>query len=237
VRAATYDGGVPNPVIAELQRAVRLRGGEPLLTWYGAGARIELSVRTFANWVDKTANLIEDLDAAGGTVAGIVSRDHPGSWMSLVWPLAAWQRGCTYTVSDGPADLVVTGPGLTAAVDGIGTIACSLHPLALGLRDLPVDVLDYTGEALARPDAHWALEVDAAGAAWTQPGRSLTHGDLAALPSSPGRTLVQTSDAFGTLAAAVLAPLLGGGSCVLVDEPADAARLASLCRSERAVLA
>lgn len=228
---------MPNPVIAELQRAVRLRGGEPLLTWYGAGARIELSVRTFANWVDKTANLIEDLDAAGCTVAGIVSRDHPGSWMSLVWPLAAWQRDCTYTLSDGPADLVVTGPEHPAAVEGVVTIACSLHPLGLGLRTLPEDVLDYTGEALARPDAHWAVEVEADGAAWTQPGRSITHGDLAALRPSSGRSLVQTSDAFGTLTAAVLGPLLGGGSSVLVDEPADAERLESLCRSERAVLA
>jgi len=228
---------VLNPVIVALRRASAVRGSDPLLTWYGAGARVELSVRTFANWVDKTANLIEDLDAAGGTIAGALSRDHPGNWMSLVWPLAAWQRGCTYALADEPADLLVTGPDATGGDRETVTVACSLHPLALGLRDLPDGVLDYTSEALARPDAHWASDVVPDGAAWIQPGRSLTHAELGKLPGSPERRIVQTSDAFGTLEAALLGPLLGGGSAVLVDEPADAARLASLCRSERAVLA
>jgi len=228
---------VPNPVIVALRRAAVARGSDPLLTWYGGGARVELSVRTFANWVDKTANLIEDLDAGGGTIAGSVSRDHPGSWMSLVWPLAAWQRGCAYAPSDGPADLLVTGPEPGTARGSIATLACSLHPLALGLRDLPDGVLDYTSEALAQPDAHWASEVAAAAPAWVEAGRGIGHADLAAVPGSAERRLVRTSDAFGTLEAAVLAPLLGGGSAVLLDEPADAERLASLGRSERAVLA
>jgi uncharacterized protein (TIGR03089 family) len=227
---------VLNPVIVALQRAVRTRGSEPLISWYGGGARVELSVRTFANWVDKTANLIGSLDAAGGTVAGTVSRTNPGNWMSLVWPLAAWQSGCTYALEPAPADLVVTGPDAPHAVPGVTTLACSLHPLALGLRDLPDGVLDYSGEALAQPDAHWAEDVSDA-PAWLETGRSLSHAELGDLPGTGARRLVQTSDAFGTLAAAVLAPLLGGGSSVLVDEPVEAERLAALLRSERSVLA
>lgn len=226
-----------NPVITALERAARSRGSDPLLTWYGAGARVEFSVRTFANWVDKTANLIGELDAAGGTIAGAVSRTAPGNWMSLVWPLAAWQRGCTYSVDAAEADLIVVGPVDPRPHPGVPTVACSLHPLALGLRGLDGDVLDYSGEALAQPDAHWAEEVSGHADAWVESGRSLSHGDLGEVRGTAERRLAQASDAFATLEAAVLAPLLGGGSAVLVDEAADPERLAALCRSERAVLA
>ncbi len=226
-----------NPVIVALRRAAGSRGSEPLVTWYGAGARVELSVRTFANWVDKTANLVEALDAAGGTIAGTVSRTNPGNWMSLVWPLAAWQRGCMYSLDPGPVDLAVVGPDDPRPQPGVTTLACSLHPLGLGLRDLPDGVGDYSGEALAQPDSHWAEDVAADAPAWLEPGRSLSHAELAALAGSAERRLVLTSDAFATLEAAVLSPLLGGGSSVLVDEPADGDRLAALCRAERAVLA
>lgn len=226
-----------NPVIVALQRAVRTRGSEPLLTWYGSGARVELSVRTFANWVDKTANLIESLDAAGGTISGTVSRTHPGNWMSLVWPLAAWQRGCTYALDASPADLAVIGPDDPRPLPGTTTLACSLHPLALGLRDLPDGVDDFSSEALAQPDAHWADDVAGAAPAWIDAGRTLSHAGLGEVPGTGDRRLVRTSDAFGTLEAAILAPLLGGGAAVLVDEPVDAGRLAALLKSERAVLA
>lgn len=226
-----------NPVIVALQRAVRTRGSEPLLTWYGSGARVELSVRTFANWVDKTANLIEALDAAGGTIAGTVSRTHPGSWMSLVWPLAAWQRGCTYALDASSADLAVVGPDDPRPLPGATTLACSLHPLALGLRDLPDGVDDFSSEALAQPDAHWADDAAADAPAWIESGRRVSHAELGDLPGVRERRLVQTSDAFGTLEAALLAPLLGGGSAVLVDEPVEAGRLDGLRKSERAVLA
>lgn len=226
-----------NPVTLALERAARTRGSEPLLTWYGAGARVEFSVRTFANWVDKTANLIEASEAAGGTVAGLVSRTSPGNWMSLVWPLAAWQRGCAYALTAAGADLVVVGPDDPRPHPGSTTLACSLHPLALGLRELPDGVDDYSGEALAQPDAHWATEAAADAPAWLEPGRSLSHAEVGQLAGTAERRLVRTSDPLGTLQAAVVAPLLGGGSSVLVDEPADADRLAALCRSERAVLA
>ena len=52
-------------VLTALQRRARTSGGEPLLTHYDldTGGRTELSVAPFANWVAKTANLIEDLGA------------------------------------------------------------------------------------------------------------------------------------------------------------------------------
>lgn len=218
--------------------AGRVRGGgaAPLLTWYAppTGARTELSVRTFANWVDKTANLLDDLGVEE-LVAGPVSAAHPGHWMSLLWPLAAWQRGCAYTPGpDAAADLVVVGPDRPAATPGATTLACSLHPLGLGLRDLPEGVLDFTGEALAQPDAHLAVGVDPAAPAWRDAAGTRSHAATGSLQPEAGRVLLRPSDPWGTLVAAVLAPVLGGGSAVVVDGPADAAELHRIAAAEHA---
>lgn len=226
-----------NPIVRALAGRLRGGGAEPLLTWYApqTGARTELSVRTFANWVDKTANLLDDLGVEG-PVAGPVSAVHPGHWMSLLWPLAAWQRGCAYTPGpDAAADLVVVGPDRPGATPGATTLACSLHPLGIGLRDLPQGVLDFTGEALAQPDAHLAVGVDPAAPAWHDAAGRHSHADTGSVPPSAERVLVRPSGPWGTLVAAVLAPVLGGGSAVVVDGPVDAAELDRIGAAERAI--
>lgn len=222
----------------------RRAGSEPLLTWYrpGAGERTELTVRTFANWVDKTANLLDDLGIEG-TVAGPVSVTDPGHWMSLVWPLATWQHGCGYLAGepDAECDLVVVGPTDPRPYPGVTTIACSLHPLGLGLRGLPDGVLDFSGEALAQPDAHVTLPASGSAPVWRDAERSLTAESLD--PASGSRTvvdrvrtervLVRPGTAWETLAAAVLGPVLGGGSAVVVEGPVDEAVLAGIVAAER----
>ena len=67
------------PVSAHLDRLTRTAGGAPLLTHYGpAGERTELSVASFANWVAKTVNLLDDLGMADGDVASLpVLADRP----------------------------------------------------------------------------------------------------------------------------------------------------------------
>lgn len=224
-----------NPIVRTLAERSRRGGSDPLLTWYRpvTGARTELSVRTFANWVDKTANLLDNLDLAG-LVAGPVNTDHPGHWMSLVWPVAAWQRNCGYTpLPDSSAVLVVVGPESPRPHPPALTIACSLHPLGLGLRDLPPNVLDFTGEALAEPDAHQALDVDGAGLAWTEPGRRVSHAGTGQVAPEAGRVLVRPTTAWETLAAALLGPLLGGGSAVVVEGPVTDDALERLAAAER----
>ncbi|MGV8908758.1 MAG: TIGR03089 family protein [Propionicimonas sp.] len=227
----------PNPIVRALTERGRRNGSEPLLTWYRpeTGGRTELSVRTFANWVDKTANLLDTLEVTG-LVAGPVSADHPGHWMSLVWPLAAWQRGCGYTPAmDAAAELLVVGPDAPLPHLPALTIACSLHPLAIGLRDLPAGVLDFTGEALAEPDAHYATEVVADAMAWLEPDQGRSHAATAAqVTPQSGRILVRPTTAWKTLAAAILGPLLGGGSAVVVEGPVDGDALARLAAAERA---
>lgn len=239
-------------VLTALQRRVRTAGAEPLLTHYDldTGGRTELSVATFANWVAKTANLIEDLGADSGLVALPLALRRPGHWMTLLWPLAAWQRECAVSLDAAGADIAVIGPDDPQVLVPGATLACSLHPLGLGLRDLPDGVLDFTTEALAQPDRAGTLPsapnapawidgtgVDGAGIDGTGVGgvEVFSHADLAATPPVSGRVLVRPSGPLETLRAAVLGPLLGGGSAVVVEGAADDARLAAIGASERCV--
>jgi len=225
-----------NPIVRALAQAARARGAEPLLTWYRpeTGGRTELSVRTLANWVDKTANLLDDL-GVDGAVAGPVSIAHPGHWMSLLWPLAAWQHGCSYHAGepDQGCELAVVGPEAPRPLPGLVTIACSLHPLGLGLRDLPDGVLDFSGEALAQPDAHAVVPVEASQTAWTDDEQEFDHVATSLVQPRPGRVLVRPTTAWETLAGALLGPLLGGGSAVVVEGPVEPDALARLAAAER----
>lgn len=226
-----------NPIVRALSERARRAGSEPLLTWYRpeTGGRTELSARTFANWVDKTANLLDSL-GVDGRVAGPLSVSHPGHWMSLVWPLAAWQHGCAYLAGepDAGSELVVVGPEDPLPHPGLVTIACSLHPLGLALRDLSEGVLDFSGEALAEPDVHMAVPVDAAASAWLDADTDASHAATAEPTPQSGRVLVRPSSAWETLVSAVLAPVLGGGSAVVVEGPVEADALARIAAAERA---
>lgn len=210
----------------------------PLLTHYDPSGRTELSGRSFANWVDKTANLmLDELDrVAGDRVRLVVAEEHPGHWMTLVWAMACLQAGLV--VVDHDADLDVVGPltAGSAAATGTATVSCSLHPLALPQRDLPVGVLDFTAEALAQPDAYLGTHPSAQDAA-------LELGELAldqqgVVDLAPGTRerllLVAPADLVQALREALLAPLLGGGSGVVVEGITDAARLARIAEEEKA---
>lgn len=224
-------------VLAALQRRVRTAGAEPLLTHYDldTGGRTELSVTTFANWVAKTANLIEDLGADSGLVALPLALRRPGHWMTLLWPLAAWQRECAITLDAAGADVAVVGPDDPEPLVPGATLACSLHPLGLALRGLPDGVLDFTTEVLAQPDRAGVLPNAPNAPAWIDGAEVYSHADLAATPPVSGRVLVRPSTALQTLRDAVIGPLLGGGSSVVVEGEADDARLAAIAASERCV--
>lgn len=241
LRSDPYDGDVPaaGSIIDVLAARVRRDGSRPLLTWYhpARGERVEFSATSFANWVDKTASLIETLGVEG-RVAGPVSLAHPGHWMSLVWPLATWQRGLVYQAVEPPlpdeADLVVIGPEDPQPLLPGMTVACSLHPLGLGLRELPAGVLDYSTEALAEPDAHWAEPVQPDDTAWLDDRRQISHAEWLALPPEPGRVLLRVQVRPGLmLQEALIRPVLGGGSAVVVDGPVDDAGLARIIATER----
>ncbi len=78
-----------------------LRGpGPPLVTFYddATGERVELSVATFANWVAKTANLLQgDLSAEPGDRLALLL---PAHWQSAVWLLACSSVGVVADVQE-----------------------------------------------------------------------------------------------------------------------------------------
>ncbi|HRA75246.1 MAG TPA: TIGR03089 family protein [Propionicimonas sp.] len=212
-------------------------GSRPLLTWYdlASGARTEFSATSFANWVDKTANLLDTLGVESGWIAGELALDHPGHWVSLVWPVAAWQAGCGWAVRPAAADdvLAVVGPEHPRPVLPGATIACSLHPLALPLPTVPDGVIDYTGEVLAEPDVHLERPAALGTPLWTDAGRELAEAGALALSPQPGRVLVRPVSAWQVFAEAIVRPLLGGGSAVVVVGTDGAEAPARIAATER----
>jgi acyl-CoA synthetase (AMP-forming)/AMP-acid ligase II len=75
-------------------------GDKPFLTWYDddRGERVELSYRTFANWVAKTANLlVDELGAEPGDRVGLLAVQH---WQTAVILAACWRAGVSVVVPD-----------------------------------------------------------------------------------------------------------------------------------------
>ncbi|WP_448626995.1 TIGR03089 family protein [Geodermatophilus sp. URMC 64] len=237
-----------------LESAVRRDPAAPLLTYYddAAGERVELSATTLANWVAKTANLLqEEFDVGPGSTVALALPVH---WQTAAVLLAAWS--CGATVLDAPAedegglagaDVVLVSQERLVAVEeelaGAELLGLSLHPLGLGMNG-------YAGQA-----RDFALEVRAAGdlfAPWTPPdasspglragGLELTLGGLAAAAAelagrlglaAGDRVLVDEATAAEAGPVAwLLAPLAAGASLVLCRHP-DPAALAARAAAER----
>jgi uncharacterized protein (TIGR03089 family) len=183
-----------------LARRLAADPGQPLITFYddATAERTELSVKTFANWVSKTANLYADelmLDPGDP-----VRIDLPPHWLGPVFLGAAW---CCGLEPAADADVAVVGPdGLDSGART--TLACSLTPFATRFLDpLPAGVLDHgvlwPGQSdVFSPEAPTLLDVPEA-----DDRRLLTDVD----PLSPdGQRLL-------------LGLVAGSGSLVLVAHP------------------
>jgi len=131
----------------------------PLVTFYddATGERVELSVKSFENWVAKTANLLQDeLSTDPGEHVALWL---PAHWQSAVLVCAA--AACGLVVSNDPAmqtpvDLVVCGPdSMSAALDAGArdVVGVSLRPMGQGFgSELPDGVTDYAASVLAQGD-------------------------------------------------------------------------------------
>ncbi|XVQ12245.1 TIGR03089 family protein [Spirillospora sp. CA-255316] len=76
-----------------LRRRLVDNPSRPLVTFYddATGENVNLSAKTFDNWVAKTANLLVDgLGAERGTRAVLALPPH---WQSAVWLMACWSAG------------------------------------------------------------------------------------------------------------------------------------------------
>lgn len=175
-------------------------GAGPFLTYYGPDGRTELSGITFANWVTKTMNMIDDLGDVDEPVSLGLAETHPGHWVTLVWAAAAWSVGGSIAACvDEGAELAVVGPD--DARRGNETVVCSLHPFGLALPTAPANATDYN-EVLAQPDI-----------ALAQPAEPVFETEVA--PRSDRRLFVDPQPGWEFLADALVAPILGGGSSVI----------------------
>ncbi|WP_405853996.1 TIGR03089 family protein [Streptomyces sp. NBC_00090] len=213
-----------------LRSALAADPARPLVTFYddATGERVELSVATFANWVAKTANLLQgELSAAPGDRLALLL---PAHWQTAVWLLACSSVGVTVEVGGDPADadLVVAGPdALEAGLACSGErIALSLAPLGRRFPAPPAGYADYAVEVPSQGDRFApfapvdpeapALVVDGterSGAQLVEQARA----DAAALGLAPGARLLSGLgyDGWQGLSAGLYAPLAAGGSVVL----------------------
>ncbi|MFB6709500.1 TIGR03089 family protein [Streptomyces sp. NPDC056333] len=213
-----------------LRSALAADPARPMVTFYddATGERVELSVATFANWVAKTANLLQgDLAAEPGDRLALLL---PAHWQSAVWLLACSSVGVVADVQGDPAaaDLVVTGPDtLDAARACRGErIALALRPLGGRFPQPPEGFADYAVEVPSQGDRFAPFApVDPEAPALTVGGLGLTAAQLVAraredaveLGLTPGSRLLtgRTYDSWDGLSAGLFAPLAAGGSVVL----------------------
>jgi uncharacterized protein (TIGR03089 family) len=242
--------GTPADLLAA---TLRRDAAAPLVTAYddATGERVELSATTLANWVAKTANLLQDeFDVTAGSTVGVALPVH---WQTAAVLLAVWSCGATVldtaAEDDGRlsgADVVLADQDRLAPLEEQELpelLGLSLHPLGMGMTG-------YTG-----PARDFALEVRAHGdvfVPWQQPdpaapglllgGIELTLGGLAdAARELAGRLGLVAGDRVlvdeGTATEAgpvawLLAPLAAGASIVLVRS-ADVTRLPARAAAER----
>lgn len=218
-----------------LAAALRSAPAQPLVTFYddATGERVELSVTTYANWVAKTAGLVQDeLDVEHGA---LVLVDLPTHWLGAVW-LGALLSGGQVVTTDRDlaqeADLVVCGPdGVgehAGRADVVPVVALSLRPLGARFAEpLPTGVVDYGAVVLGQPDVFMPLQPPAADdAAWREGGDTLSQAALLEqaaddpVVAADGRLLTDLNPCTPEGRRSLLSPLQVGGGTVWVRHPA-----------------
>ncbi|WP_031014358.1 TIGR03089 family protein [Streptomyces sp. NRRL F-5727] len=213
-----------------LRSALAADPGRPLVTYYddATGERVELSVATFANWVAKTANLLQgELSAEPGDRLALLL---PAHWQTAVWLLACSSVGVTAELGGDPADadLVVAGPdSLEAGLACSGErIALSLAPLGRRFPAVPTGYADYAVEVPGQGDRFVPfVPVDADAPALVVDGTERSgvqlveqaRLDAVRLGLGAGSRLLSglPYDGWEGLSAGLYAPLAAGGSVVL----------------------
>ncbi|MFF1265187.1 TIGR03089 family protein [Streptomyces anulatus] len=233
-----------------LRSALAADPARPLVTFYddATGERVELSVATFANWVAKTANLLQgDLAAEPGDRLALLL---PAHWQSAVWLLACSSVGVVADVQGDPAaaDLVVTGPDTLERARACRgeRVALALRPLGGRFPQAPEGFADYAVEVPSQGDRFAPFApVDPEAPALAVGGIELTGAQLVAraredadaLGLVPGSRLLtgRTYDTWEGLSAGLFAPLAAGGSVVLCRHlgQLDSEGLAKRTESER----
>jgi uncharacterized protein (TIGR03089 family) len=226
-------------------------GDKPFCTWYDdhRDERVELSYRTFGNWVAKTANLlVDELGTEPGDQVGVLA----DAWQVPVVLAACWRAGLGVVSLEpgGPA------PPLVAAFVHEGRLADAPVPEATPVVALTADPLGRAGRDLGR--AHNFSRIvpsmgDIFDASADPPGDAVTAGVetatmdqlLERAAALAGRTGLTDSDRLLSgrplltpdgAAAGLLAPLACGAGVVLVNN-LDPARFWKRVADERVTVA
>ena len=231
-------------------------GDKPFITWYDdhRDERVELSYRTFGNWVAKTANLlVAELGAEPGDRVGAVLADH---WQTPIVLAACWRAGVSVLVLD-PAASSPPPEGLVAAfvreeylgfaetaLGGTTVVALTADLLGRSQRDLG-KALSFSRLVPSMGD-EFDGGPDPAGDALTAGGDAATMAGLVERAAAlAGRTGLGDADrllsgrSLLTVDGAVtglLAPFLGGAGVVLAAG-LDPARFWKRVADERVTLA
>ncbi|SFT42857.1 TIGR03089 family protein [Geodermatophilus amargosae] len=236
-----------------LAAALRRDAATPLVTAYddATGERVELSGTTLANWVAKTANLLQDeFDVGPGSTVALALPVH---WQTAAVLLGVWSCGATVldtaAEDDGrldAADVVLAAQDRLAPLeeqDLPDLLGLSLHPLGLGMTGYAGPARDFALEVRAHGDVFSPyVPPDPAAPGLLAGGVELTLGGLvAAATELAGRLGVTDGDRLlvdDTTAveagpvAWLLAPLAAGASIVLCRN-ADPAALGGRAAAER----
>jgi uncharacterized protein (TIGR03089 family) len=218
-----------------------------MVTYYddATGERVELSVATYANWVAKTANLLQDeLAVEPGERVGLAL---PAHWQAAVVAMATWAVGALVAPIPDDAPVPPRLDAVFASADRLTAVADATPRALIGLSLLPfggrpqqqrAGVLDFATEVPPQADrfAPYAPPGDDDDAWDGDP--PLTQGDLVERARSAGLadgSRVLTTRPLTSLDGVVtglLAPLTAGGSVVLCRN-LDRAQLDARLAAER----
>ncbi|MGY1706290.1 TIGR03089 family protein [Geodermatophilus sp. SYSU D00697] len=236
-----------------LTARLRRDAAAPLVTAYddATGERVELSAATLANWVAKTANLLQDeFDVTTGSTVAIALPVH---WQTAAVLLGVWACGATVldTAAEDEgrlddADVVLAAQDRLPPLeeqDLPELLGLSLHPLGMGMAGYAGPARDFALEVRAHGDAFTPWQRPDPGAPGLLLGElELTLGGLVDAARELARRLgitdgdrllvdERTAAEAGPVAW-LLAPLAAGASIVLVRS-ADPARLPARAADER----
>jgi uncharacterized protein (TIGR03089 family) len=229
-----------------LALALRRDPAAPLITYYddATAERIELSAATLANWVAKTANLLQDeFDVGPGSTVAVALPVH---WQTAAVLLAVWSCGATVvdTATEdygrlADVDVVLAAHDRLAALEDavedtvdVELLALSLHPLGMGMTGYSGPARDFALEVRAHGDRFVPYEFPEPGAPGLRIGAlELTLGGLAEAARELGdrlgltagdRVLIDERTALEAGPVAwLLAPLAAGASLVLCRNPIE----------------
>ena len=234
------------------ERQIGRYGDKPFLTWYDdrRDQRIELSYKTFGNWVAKTANLlVEELGAGPGDRVGVLG----GHWQMPVIVAGCWRAGLGVVALDrqgpGRAELVAAFVpeerlGDVSVPGEIPVLALAADPLGRAGRDLG-RARNFSGIVPSMGDV-FDDTADPPGDALIAGGETATmDGLLARAAALAARTGLGEADRLLSgrrlltvdgVVAGLLAPLAAGAGVVLVEE-LDPARFWKRVADERVAVA